>query len=152
LAADRRRKAAGFEVRYSEWQIVNPNCCVTLGTVNLILHNFHPHVPRRDVYERDIDYRVFEMDVEANEALFFTRRLVDRRDSLYLESTECGLEIRKHEGAIWVEITCANFWATSKVSSEETKAIIERLEVGKGFASRIPTTGREWDAYWTSLD
>lgn len=115
--------------------------------MKLTLHSFKSDVPREKVCQPGVEYQVFESDVGPDEAFAFFDRLVYPRDSFYLEVPEYVLDFWKHEGAIWVEVTGADFWATSEVSPDEARAIIEALNRGEEFGGRIPATGREWDAY-----
>jgi hypothetical protein len=115
--------------------------------MKLTLYSFKSDVPREKICQPGVEYEVFESEVRPDEVFAFFDRLVYPRDSFYLEVPECSLDFWKHEQAIWVEITSAEFWATSEVSCDEAKAIIETLYRGEMFGSRIPTASREWDAY-----
>jgi hypothetical protein len=115
--------------------------------MRLTLHSFTSDVPSEKICQPGVEYQVHESDVTPDEALTFFGKLTRPRDSFYLETPECLLDFWKHEGAIWTEVTSAEFWATSEVSCDEAKAIIETLGRGEEFGSRIPATGREWDAY-----
>jgi hypothetical protein len=114
--------------------------------MRLTLHSFKSDVPREKVCQPGVEYEVFESEVGPDEALAFFARLIYPRDSFSLEVPRYALDFWKHDGAIWVEVTGADFWATSGVSRDEAKAIIEALDHGEGFGSRIPAAGREWDA------
>jgi hypothetical protein len=115
--------------------------------MKLALYSFKSDLPREKVCQPGVEYEVFESDVGSDEAFAFFDKLNYPRDSFYLEAAECSLDFCKHEQAIWVEITSAEFWATSEVSCDEAKAIIETLYRGEMFSSHIPATSREWDAY-----
>ena len=115
--------------------------------MKLTLHSFKSDVLPEKVCQPGVDYVVSESDVELDEALAFLDRLIYPRDSFYLEVPEYILDFWKHDGAIWVEIAGVDFWASSEVSREEAKAIIEALGRGEEFGSLIPATRREWDAY-----
>jgi len=115
--------------------------------MKLTLHSYESDVPAKKRYEPGVDYQVFESDVGPDEAISYFERLIYPRDSFYLEVPEYITDFWKHEGAVWVEIAGADFWATSEVSRDEDEAIIEALSRGERFGSRIPVTGREWDAY-----
>jgi len=115
--------------------------------MKLTSYSFNSDVPPEKVCRPGIDYRVHEADVTPEGALTFFGKLIRPRDSFCLETPEWLLDFWKHEGAIRVEVTGAEFWATSEISAEEARAVIETLGRGGKFAGRIPTTGREWDAY-----
>ena len=115
--------------------------------MKLTLHSFKSDVPREKVCQPGVEYLVSGYDVGPDEALDFFDRLVYPRDSFHLEVPEYVLDFWRYEGAIWVEVWGAYFWATSEVSLEEAKAIIEALDRGEEFTGRIPAAGREWDAY-----
>lgn len=115
--------------------------------MKLTLHSFKSDVPREWVCQPGVEYQVFESDVGPDEALTFFDRLIYPRDSFYLEVPEYIVNFRRHQGVSWVEITGADLWATSEVSLEEAKAIMEALHRGEMFGSHIPATDREWDAY-----
>jgi hypothetical protein len=54
--------------------------------------------------------------------------LIFPRDTFYLEaSTDYLVDFWKHEQSVWVEVTGPEFWATSEVSLDEAKAIIDSL-------------------------
>ena len=120
---------------------------LSLRNMKLTLHSFRSDVPREKVCQPGVEYVVSESNVEPDEALAFFDRLIYPRDSFYLEVPEYILDFWNHDGAIWVEVTGADFWATSEVSRDEAKAIIKMLGRGEKFGSLIPATGREWDAY-----
>jgi hypothetical protein len=115
--------------------------------MKLILHSFNSDVPPEKVCQPGVEYQSLETEVGPNEACAFFDQLVYPRDSFYLEVPECSLEFWKHEQAIWVEITSAEFWATSEVNDNEAQLIIDTLYRGGVFGSHIPKTSREWDAY-----
>ncbi|HXD32981.1 MAG TPA: hypothetical protein VN643_17790 [Pyrinomonadaceae bacterium] len=93
------------------------------------------------------NYEISNREVSVSEALSFLNRLVSQDTMLYLETPQCTVDIWKFEGAFWVEIYRADFWATSEVSELEARAIIEIAERDSCFGNNIPTSNREWDAY-----
>ena len=115
--------------------------------MRLTLHSFNSTVPLEKVCQPGVEYQVHESVVTPDEALTYIDKLIRPRDSFYLETPECLLDFWKHEGAIWVEVTSAAFWATSEVSLAEARATIETLDRGGEFSSLIPGSNREWDAY-----
>ena len=115
--------------------------------MKLTLHNFVSDPPREKICQAGVDYLVHECDVSAEEAFAFFDRLVRPRDRFSLEAPDCSLDFWKDGQAIWVEVTCAELWATSEVSLGEARAIIEALYRAEVFGSHIPRTTREWDAY-----
>ena len=115
--------------------------------MKLTLHSFDSDVPLEKVCLPGVEYQSIEVEVGPDEAFAFFDQLVYPRDSFYLEVSECSLDFWKHEQSIWVEITSAEFWATSEVNGNEAKAIIETLYCGEMFGNHIPKTSREWDAY-----
>lgn len=115
--------------------------------MKLTLHNFKSDVPREKVCRPGVEYEAHEADVGPDDVPAFFDGLVYPRDSFYLEVPEYIVNFWKHEQAVWVEITGAEFWATSEVSLDEAKAIIEALDLGESFGPHVPSAGREWDAY-----
>jgi hypothetical protein len=117
--------------------------------MKLTLHSFRPEVPRDKICQPGIDYQVSEFDVGPEEACAFFDKLVRPRDSFYLNDPEGYLlEYWKEDGgAIWVEVTGSEFWATSEVSLNEARATIGNFFRGESFCMYIPTTERKWDAY-----
>ncbi len=111
------------------------------------LHTFESEVPREKIGQPGLDYQVLECEVGSHEAYAFIDRLIFARDIVYLEGQRGSLDFWKHDQSLWTELTSANIWATSEVSHDEARAIIEMLDRGEGFGSHIPTTTREWDAY-----
>jgi hypothetical protein len=117
--------------------------------MRLTLHSFRPDVTRDKICQQGVDYQASNFDVVPEEACAFFDRLVQPRDHFYLNDPEDYLVEfwKEDDGAIWVEITGTEFWATSEVRLNEARAIIEGLFRGKSFCRHIPTTEREWDAY-----
>lgn len=115
--------------------------------MRLTLHSYKSDVPRGKVCRPGVEYRTLEADVGPDEVLPFLDRLVYPRDSFYLEEPDYVVNFWKHGQSVWVEITGAEFWATSEVSLGEAKAIIEALHLGEPFGPRVPSAAREWDAY-----
>jgi hypothetical protein len=115
--------------------------------MKLTSHSFDSDVPPEKICQPSVDYQVFETDMTAAAALTSFDRLIRPRDCICLETPACRLDFWKHEGAISAEVTSAEFWATSKISLAEAQAIIETLDRGGDFTSRIPASNREWDTY-----
>lgn len=116
--------------------------------MKLTLHCFKSNIPREKVCQPGVEYEVFDIEVGPDQAFSFFDRLIFPRDSFYLEaSMDYLVDFWKHEKSIWVEVTGSEFWATSEVSLDEAKAIIDSLDRGERFGNLIPTTMREWDAY-----
>ena len=119
--------------------------------MKLTLHSFRYDVPLEKVCQPGVDYEVFESQVEPEQVLHFLNSLVLPRDSFHLDAaTDYLVDFWKHEQSVWVEITCKTFWATSEVSIDEARAIIDCLHRGESFGNCIPATEREWDAYTSS--
>lgn len=116
--------------------------------MKLILHSFRTQVPLEKTCEAGVDYDVMTVnEVQRDEVLPFLDKLILPRDIFYLEDTDYSLDCWKHEGSIWVEIYVNDyFWATSEVSVDELKAIIDSLHRKDQMGKQIPTTQREWDA------
>ena len=100
--------------------------------MKLTLHSFKSEVPSEKTCLPSVDYQVFESsDVGPDEVFTFFDKLIYPRDSFYLEVPGYLLDFWKYEQSIWVEITSAEFWATTQVSCDEAKAIIETLYRGE---------------------
>lgn len=120
--------------------------------VRLTLHSFESDVPPGKVCRPGVEYRTLEAEVGPGEALAFFERLVRPRDSFYLEASGRLVNFWKHGPSVWVEITAEELWAASEVSPEEAEAVIEALHRGESFGPRVPSSGREWDAYSVPAD
>jgi len=115
--------------------------------MKLTLHIFESDFPREKICQAGLDYRILECEVGPHEAYTFIDRLIFARDIVYLEGQGGSLDFWKHDQSLWTELTSDDIWATSEVSHDAARAIIEMLDRGERFGSRIPTTTREWDAY-----
>lgn len=115
--------------------------------MKLTLHSFVADVPPEKICRPGVDYQVYECDAGPDEAFAFFGRLVRPRDSFSLQTPDYSVHFWKHGQALWVEVTGADFWASSEVSPGDARAVIEALHRAEPFGSRIPTTNREWDTH-----
>ncbi len=117
--------------------------------MRLTLHSFKPNVPKDKICQLGVEYQVFEYNVGTDEAATFFDKLIEPRDSFYLEgSASYSLDFWKEEDqSIWVEITEIKFWAYSEVSLSSAKEIIAMLNREENFGNNVPMADQEWDAY-----
>ncbi|MCA1614236.1 MAG: hypothetical protein LC800_08875 [Acidobacteria bacterium] len=116
--------------------------------MKVTLSRYEEGVPARGLYRKGVDFHHAEFDAGCAEAAALLASLKGHRSNLGVEAPNTYLCFYiESDGSLWVEVVGDDFWAVSRIDLTAGAEIIRLASAGSPFGERVPTTGREWDAY-----
>jgi hypothetical protein len=118
--------------------------------MNISFDDYGSNVPRKERYERGIDYLSHEFDLGFEDAFYLVSHLKNNRSSVSICAPAAIVEFYVFDNELNVQIDGygSGFWHASNLDLPTAREILRVASDGcEDFGARIHGTNREWDVY-----